>query len=68
MELNPCPHCGEKHFETIPGDYGIGQVSDPTLMLPVSMEACKSCGHLAIKNLTQIELINKQTSSHWLIE
>lgn len=50
MELKPCPHCGGKEFDQVPGDYGIGKISDPTLMLPISMSACKNCGHLAIKH------------------
>lgn len=48
MELNPCPHCGGKNFETVPGDYGIGKLNDPGLMLPIKMSSCTNCGHLAI--------------------
>lgn len=48
LDLKPCPHCGGKKFDQVPGDYGIGKLNDPGLMLPVKITACVSCGHLAI--------------------
>lgn len=59
MQLKPCPHCDGKEFEKVPGNYGLIQMDDHALnevgvfgkhtnMLPLSLEICKKCEHIAI--------------------
>jgi predicted nucleic-acid-binding Zn-ribbon protein len=50
MDLKPCPHCGGKNFESVPGDYGLSKLGDISLQLPVKVDACTSCGSLNIRH------------------
>lgn len=58
MELNPCPHCGGKEFQTLPDNHGLvsskdaldeaGYFGKHTTILPVTVSICTNCEHLAL--------------------